>query len=414
MPGEGVEDLLRTLAPQVLGIVARRFGDFDAAEDAVQEALLAAALHWPSDGLPDNPRGWLVQATVRRLTDQVRSEQARRRREETVLREPVPADVPDIDDTLGLLFLCCHPALTPASAIALTLRAVGGLTTAEIAGAFLVPEATMTQRITRAKARIKASDVPFGLPAGDEREARLRSVLHVLYLVFNEGYTSSAGSRLHRTELSAEAIRLTRLLHGMLPDDGEVAGLLALMLLTDARRPARTGPSGELVPLAEQDRAKWDRAQIREGVALVTAALAHGDAGEYRLQAAIAAAHDVALRVEDTDWRQILGTYGVLERLSDNPMVSLNRAIATAMVHGPAAGLALLDSLGERLAGHYRLDSVRAHLLELAGDGATAVRHYAAAAAARTTNTPEQRYLLTRAARLRTAVQVPRDGLAGD
>jgi RNA polymerase sigma factor (sigma-70 family) len=413
MPGDGVEDLLRTLAPQVLGIVARRFGDFDAAEDAVQEALLAAALHWPSDGLPDNPRGWLVQATVRRLTDQVRSEQARRRREETVLREPVPADVPDTDDTLGLLFLCCHPALTPASAIALTLRAVGGLTTAEIAGAFLVPEATMTQRITRAKARIKASDVPFGLPAGDEREARLRSVLHVLYLVFNEGYTSSAGSRLHRTELSAEAIRLTRLLHGMLPDDGEVAGLLALMLLTDARRPARTGPSGELVPLAEQDRAKWDRAQIREGVALVTAALAHGDAGEYRLQAAIAAAHDVALRVEDTDWRQILGTYGVLERLSDNPMVSLNRAIATAMVHGPAAGLALLDSLGERLAGHYRLDAVRAHLLELAGDGATAVRHYAAAAA-RTTNTPEQRYLMTRAARLRTAVQVPRDGLAGD
>jgi RNA polymerase sigma factor (sigma-70 family) len=403
MSGEGVEDLLRTLAPQVLGVVARRFRDFDAAEDAVQEALLAAARHWPSGGLPDNPRGWLLQAAVNRLTDQLRSDQARRRREDAAALEPSPPDVPDTDDTLTLLFLCCHPALTPASAIALTLRAVGGLTTAEIAGAFLVPEATMAQRITRAKARIKASDVPFRLPATEEREARLRSVLHVLYLVFNEGYTSSAGGRLHRTELSGEAIRLARLLHGMLPADGEVTGLLALMLLTDARRPARTGPSGELVPLAEQDRAKWNREQIREGVALVTEALALGDAGEYRLQAAIAAAHDIAPRVEDTDWDRILRTYRLLERLTDNPVVTLNRAIATAMVHGPAAGLALLEPL--ELDGH-RLDAVRAHLLELAGDLAGAVRHYDAAAA-RTTNTPEQRYLLTRAARLRSSRPLP-------
>jgi RNA polymerase sigma factor (sigma-70 family) len=406
MPGDAVEDLLRTLAPQVLGVVARRFRDFDAAEDAVQEALLAAALHWPSGGLPDNPHGWLVQAAVHRLTDRFRSEQARRRREEAVAQEPPPADVPDTDDTLVLLFLCGHPALTTASAIALTLRAVGGLTTAEIAGAFLVPEATMAQRISRAKARIKASAVPFRLPAAAEREARLRSVLHVLYLVFNEGYTSSAGGRLHRTELSGEAIRLTRLLRGMLPDDGEVAGLLALMLLTDARRPARTGPAGELVPLAEQDRSRWNRAQIREGVALVTEALGRGDAGEYRLQASIAAAHAIAPRVEDTGWGQILGAYRLLERLTDNPMVALNRAIATAMVHGPAAGLARLDALGERLAGHHRLDAVRAHLLELAGDVATAVRHYDAAAS-RTANTPERRYLTTRAARLR------RDGLPG-
>ncbi|MEV6641240.1 sigma-70 family RNA polymerase sigma factor [Amycolatopsis sp. NPDC051371] len=406
MAGVGVEDLLRALAPQVLGVVARRFRDFGAAEDAVQEALLAAARHWPSGGLPDNPRGWLLQVAVNRLTDQRRSDQARRRREDAAALQPPPPDVPDTDDTLVLLFLCCHPALTPASAIALTLRAVGGLTTAEIAGAFLVPEATMAQRISRAKARIKASDVPFRLPAAEEREARLRSVLHVLYLVFNEGYTSSEGGRLHRTELSGEAIRLTRLLHGMLPADGEVTGLLALMLLTDARRPARTGPSGELVPLAEQDRAKWNRGQIREGVALVTEALALGDAGEYRLQAAIAAAHDIAPRVEDTDWDRILRTYRLLERLTDNPVVTLNRAIATAMVHGPAAGLALLETL--ELGGH-RPDAVRAHLLELAGDVAGAVRYYDAAAA-RTTNTPEQRYLLTRAARLRESGQVLRGG----
>ncbi|MFE0022685.1 RNA polymerase sigma factor [Amycolatopsis sp. NPDC059021] len=397
-----VEDLLRELAPQVLGVLVRRYGDFPAAEDAVQEALLAAALHWPSDGTPDNPRGWLIQAAVRKLTDQYRSEQARRRREDVAALRELPAvDVPDRDDTLILLFLCCHPALTPASAVALTLRAVGGLTTAEIANAFLVPEATMAQRITRAKQKIKSSGEPFRMPSGAERERRLRSVLHVLYLIFNEGYASSVGSDLQRTELAVEAIRLTRLAYRMLPEDGEVAGLLALMLLTDARRAARAGAGGELIPLADQDRGLWDREQIREGVALSTAALARGLLGEYRLQAAIAAVHDIALRVEDTDWAQILALYGMLERLTDNPMVSLNRAVAAAMVHGPRAGLDLLDAVAGRLAGHYRLDAVRAHLLELAGDPASAEKHYRAAAA-RTTNLPEQQYLTTQAARLHT------------
>ena len=396
----GLEDLLRELAPQVLGVVIRRFGDFDSAEDAVQEALLAAARHWPAEGVPDNPRGWLIQAAVRRMTDQLRSEQARRRREGAAARaEPPAPDVTGRDDTLVLLFMCCHPALTAASAIALTLRAVGGLTTAEIANAFLVPEATMAQRISRAKQRIKASGVPFRLPEGDERAPRLRSVLHVLYLMFSEGYTSSIGADLHRTELSGEAIRLARMLHGLLPGDGEVAGLLALMLLTDARRPARTGPGGELIPLPEQDRTLWDRRLIAEGVALATGALATGVVGEYQVQALIAAIHDDAASVEDTDWPQILALYGLLERMTGNPMVALNRAVAAAMVHGPAAGLKQLEALDEPLAGHYRLDAVRAHLYEMAGDMPAAVAHYRAAAG-RTTSIPEQQYLTTQAARL--------------
>ncbi|HYU84838.1 MAG TPA: sigma-70 family RNA polymerase sigma factor, partial [Kribbellaceae bacterium] len=358
-----VEDLLRELAPQVLGVLVRRYGDFDSAEDALQEALLAAARHWPSDGLPDNPRGWLIQAAVRRLTDLYRSEQARRRREElAAFREPPAPDVPDRDDTLTLLFLCCHPALTPASAVALTLRAVGGLSTAEIARAFLVPEATMAQRISRAKQKIKAAGATFEPPVDAERDERLRSVLHVLYLVFNEGYASTSGSELARTDLSGEAIRLARAVHALLPDHGEVTGLLALMLLTDARRPARAGAVGELVPLAEQDRSAWDRELIAEGVALVSAALPKGAVGEYQLQAAIAALHDTAERAEDTDWEQILGLYELLERLSGNPMVALNRAVAAAMVHGPAAGLELMKPLDEQLPGHYRLDAVRGHL----------------------------------------------------
>jgi len=398
--GPGLEDQLRELAPQVLGVVIRRFGDFDSAEDAVQEALLAAARHWPAEGRPDNPRGWLIQAAVRRMTDQLRSEQARRRREGTAaLAEPPAPDVTGRDDTLVLLFMCCHPALTAASAIALTLRAVGGLTTAEIANAFLVPEATMAQRISRAKQRIRESGVPFRMPEGDERAQRLRSVLHVLYLVFNEGYTSSIGTDLHRTELSGEAIRLARMVHATLPGDGEVAGLLALMLLTDARRPARTGPGGELIPLAEQDRTLWDRGLIAEGVALITGALATGVVGEYQVQALIAAVHDDAARVEDTDWAQILALYGLLERMTGNPMVALNRAVAAAMVHGPEAGLKLLEGLDEPLAGHYRLDAVRAHLYEMAGDVPAAVAHYRAAAG-RTTSIPEQQYLTTQAARL--------------
>jgi RNA polymerase sigma factor (sigma-70 family) len=399
-----IEDLLRELAPQVLGVLTRRYRDFEAAEDAVQEGLLAAATHWPKDGVPDNPRGWLIQTASRKLIDQARSEQSRRQRESlAALREPPPQqqDEPadDRDDTLLVLFMCCHPALTPASAIALTLRAVGGLGTAEIANAFLVPESTMAQRISRAKQMIKKSDVPFRLPGKDAWTERLRSVLHVLYLIFNEGYASSAGDDLHRVELSGEAIRLTRIVHRMVPDDPEVAGLLALMLLTDARRPARTNADGELVPLAEQDRGTWDRGLIAEGTALVDNAMAQGRVGEYQLQAAIAAVHDRAARVEDTEWPQIIALYGLLEELTGNPIVALNRAIAVAMVEGPAAGLKLLDELDERLPGHYRLDAVRAHLYELAGDIPAAIAAYQTAAS-RTTNAPEQRYLTTQAARL--------------
>ncbi|HEX2206006.1 MAG TPA: DUF6596 domain-containing protein, partial [Longimicrobium sp.] len=364
----------------------------------------------PVRGVPGNPRGWLYHVALRRITDHLRSELARRRREDAVATQlwaewafvpPPDAEVgADGDDALVLLFMCCHPALTPASAIALTLRAVGGLTTAEIARAFLVPEATMAQRISRAKGSIKASEVPFSLPDASERAARLGAVLQVLYLIFNEGYTSSAGPQLQRTDLSNEAIRLARLLHALLPDDGEVAGLLALMLLTDARRAARTGPNGELVPLDEQDRALWDRALIAEGVALVSSALPRGSVGPYQLQAAIAAVHDEAARAEETDWAQILALYTVLERISDNPMVSLNRAVAAAMVRGPEAGLELVAALDAdpRLAGHYRLDAVRAHLLERAGDPARAAAHYRAAAE-RTASLPERDYLLTKAAR---------------
>ena len=394
-----LDDLLRQLAPQVLGAVIRRFGDFSAAEDAVQEALLAAALHWPAEGVPASPRAWLIQAAGHRMTDQIRSDQARRRREQAAAREPAAAEVTDRDDTLKLLFMCCHPALTTPSAIALTLRAVGGLTTAEIASAFLVPEATMAQRISRAKQRIKSSGVPFGMPAPADWAPRLRAVLHVLYLVFNEGYTSTAGQHLHRPELSGEAIRLARMVHQLLPADGEVAGLLALMLLTDARRPARVGPGGELIPLAEQDRTCWDQRLIAEGTAVLTQGLATGVVGEYQVQAMIAALHDEAARVEDTDWAQILALYGLLERMTGNPMVTLNRAIAAAMVTGPAAGLQLLEQLGGPLAGHYRLAAVRAHLYEMAGDTQAALAHYRAAAA-RTTSIPEQQYLSTRAARL--------------
>ncbi|MPY87027.1 MAG: RNA polymerase sigma factor [Luteitalea sp.] len=411
------ENLLRELAPQVLGAVIRRFSNFSAAEDAVQEALLAAAVQWPKEGVPDNPRGWLIHVAGRRMTDHLRAELARRRREAVVVMQ-VPADqqvVPaadsgagtDQDDTLILLFMCCHPALTRPSAIALTLRAVGGLTTAEIANAFLVPEATMAQRISRAKQRIKASGVPFSMPTDRERAQRLNAVLHVLYLIFNEGYTSSIGPNLQRSDLSNEAIRLTRAVHNLLPDDGEVAGLLALMLLTDARRPARTGPDGELIPLAEQDRTLWNRLAISEGIALVTDTLSRGSIGAYQLQAAIAAVHDEAARAEDTDWPQIVALYGLLKRMSDNPMVMLNHAIATAMVHGPSAGLELLTALDTdgRLTGHHRLDAVRAHLLELAGDHQAAIAHYRTAAG-RTTNIPERNYLMTQAARLSQSTAV--------
>lgn len=395
-----VERLLRDLAPQVLGAVVRRSRDFASSEDALQEALIAAANQWPHQGVPDNPRGWLVHVALRRMTDYARSETSRKQREAFVAEEVAPRDLAtDPDDTLVLLFMCCHPALTPASAIALTLRAVGGLTTAEIAKAFLVPEKTIAQRISRAKQSIRASRIPFHMPDAPERSRRLTAVLHVLYLVFNEGYTASSGSELHRTDLSNEAIRLTREVHRLRPDDGDVAALLALMLLTDARRAARTGPRGELIPLDEQDRTLWDRHAIEEGVALVSVALARGTIGEYHLQAAIAAIHDEAARAEDTDWPQILGLYDVLKRITDNPMVTLNHAIATAMVRGPSAGLELLRSLQNdvRLRGSHRLDAVRAHLLERAGDSAAAVALYREAAA-KTTSLPERNYLLAKAA----------------
>ncbi|MCW2546628.1 MAG: hypothetical protein JWN96_1088 [Mycobacterium sp.] len=399
-PTGTVEDLLRELAPQVLGVLVRRFGDFTTAEDAVQEALLAATLHWPVDETPDNPRGWLIQVASRKVTDQVRSEQARRRREDLAqLQEPAAADINDLDDTLLLLVMCCHPDLTSASAIALTLRAVGGLSTAEIATAFLVPEATMAQRISRAKQRIKTSGATFSAPTLEEWPSRLGSVLHVLYLMFNEGYASSSGLQVNRVELSAEAIRLTRMVHAFVPADAEVSGLLALMLLTDARRPARTGPTGELIPLATQDRKLWDARLIVEGVQLTAGALARGDAGYYLAQAAIAAIHDDAQKPDETDWPQIVSWYDELVRLTDNPMVALNRAIAVAMVDGPDAGLKLLAELDDKLGQHYRLDAVRAQLYEMAGDEAAALTHFRAAAA-RTTSVAEQRYLTTQAARL--------------
>ena len=406
------EHLARELAPQVLGVLVRRYRDFVAAEDAVQEALLAAATQWPREGAPDNPRAWLTQVASRRLTDQIRSDVARRRRETEAAMESgyvIPAVEPvsqaGEDDTLILMYMCCHPALTTSSAVALTLRAVGGLTTAEIARAFLTPEATMAQRISRAKQTIKASGVPFRLPTSGEQSQSLRSVLHVLYLIFNEGYTASAGEHLQRADLAREAIRLTRAVHMRLPNDGEVAGLLALMLLTDARRAARSGPNGEVIPLDKQDRSLWNRDQITEGVALVSAALRQGSVGPYQLQAAIAAVHDEAARPEDTDWPQIVALYELLKRMSDNPMVALNHAIAVAMVQGPRAGLDLLDNLDTdgRLRDHHRLHAVRGHLLEMAGDPKGAMASYQAAAG-RTASLPERNYLLAQTARMRESV----------
>lgn len=397
------EDLLRELAPQVLGALVRRNGRFDACEDAVQEAMLAASRRWPTDGVPANPRAWLVTVANRRLVDIFRSESARRRREEddAVLEPTAREHLPGRDDTLALLFMCCHPSLSPPSQLALTLRAVGGLTTAEIANAFLVPEATMAQRISRAKNAIKDAGARFDLPPRTERAERLRVVLHVLYLIFNEGYTTSSGPALQRGDLTAEAIRLTRLLHGLLPGEGEVAGLLALMLLTDARLAARTDADGMIVPLAEQDRVLWDRGQIDEGVALVTRTLGTTTVGPYQLQAAIAAIHDEAPSADETDWPQILALYEVLEQVASGPVVTLNRAVAVAMVDGPRAGLALLGTLDDdqRMSNTHRLEAVRAHLLEMAGDTEGARASYRMAAR-RTASAPEQRYLSLRAARL--------------
>jgi len=414
MTGTETEDLLRQLAPQVLGAVVRRYGHFDAAEDATQEALIAAATQWPEEGIPDNPKAWLIRVAARRLTDLLRSEQARTRREYiAVLSEPPPppaagpadpagpaSPAGSADDSLIVLFLCCHPALTPAAQIALTLRAVGGLTTGQIARAFLVSEETMARRITRAKERVRDSGMSFAMPSGTER---LSAVLHVLYLIFTEGYART------RADLADEAIRLTRMARRALPDDGEVAGLLALMLLTDARRAARTTDAGDLIPMASQDRGQWNATYIREGVALVTAALRHGPPGPYQLQAAIAALHDEAVSWADTDWPQIAALYELLLQTSaDNPVIKLNHAVAVGMARGPRAGLVLLDALAAdpRIAADHRLLAVRAHLLEMAGQ-TTLARETYLAAARQATSLPQQRYLNSRA----KAISVYRDGI---
>ena len=393
-----LDALLRPLAPQVLGTLVRQHGQFDACEDALQEAMLAAATQWPGDGVPDNPKGWLITVANRRLTDVFRSESARRRREDTIAAMPEAGDAPDADDTLTLMLLCCHPTLSTASQVALTLRAVGGLTTGQIASAFLVPEATMAQRISRAKATIKKAGATFTLPPAEDQDARLRALLHVLYLVFNEGYTASSGPSLQRVELTAEAIRLGRLLHRVLPADGEATGLLALMMLIDARRAARTDAAGHLVPLDEQDRSLWDQEMIAEGVGLVSGALTGGPLGPYQVQAAIAAVHDEAVAAEDTDWPQILALYELLTRIAPSPVVTLKHAVARGMVHGPRAGLELLDTVGE-LAEHHRVHAVRAHFLDQAGEHEQARAEYLAAAEL-TTSEPEQQYLRAKADKL--------------
>jgi RNA polymerase sigma factor (sigma-70 family) len=409
-----VEDLLRELAPRVLATLARRYGSFDAAEDAVQEALIVAADRWPRTGIPEQPLPWLVRSAGRRMIDAWRADRSRSERERLVASEAATSagTIDEEDDTLVLLFMCCHPSLTPGSAIPLTLRAVGGLTTAEIARAFLVPEATMAQRISRAKARIRASCAPFAMPSAHERPERLRSVLHVLYLMFNEGYAVSAGESLHRVDLSDGAIRLTRMLQGTSAEHGEVSGLLALMLLTDARRPARADASGELIPLPEQDRSLWDRARIAEGRATLARAAAAGPLGEYGVQAAIAAVHDEAASAEATDWSRIETLYARLEAMTGNPVVTLNRAVAVAMVEGPDAGLALLEGVADRLESSHRVDAVRAHFLEMAGEREAAVAAYRGAAR-RATSVPERRYLTMRAARLARAARGPITRLRG-
>ncbi len=405
-----MEDLLRELAPQVLGVLARRYGQFDACEDAVQEALLAAAVQWPEQqGVPEQPRGWLLTVARRSLVDGWRSDSARRRREDAVMRDPtvrvalMEQEAADFDDTLTLLFLCCHPTLPAVSQLALTLRAVGGLTTAEIASAFLVPEATIAKRITRAKRRLMETGPRFELPPVPQRAERLGVVLSVLYLIFTEGHTATSGRQLFRTDLTAEAIRLARLLHRLLPEDGEVAGLLALMLLTDARRPARTDAAGSLVPLEEQRRDLWNLSEISDGLTLLTSTLGRFPIGPYQVQAAIAAVHDEAPTADATDWPQILALYDVLEQLAPGPMVTLSRAVAVANVYGARAGLALLGTLAtsEHVRRSHRYDAVRAHLLEQAGD-LPAARECYLRAATMTASIPEQRYLTLRAAKLAT------------
>jgi RNA polymerase sigma factor (sigma-70 family) len=405
---DDTQRLLRDLTPLVLGVLVRRYRDFAGCEDAVQEALVAAARQWPTAGIPDNPRAWLIRVATRRLTDQIRAEAARRVREQLVVafvpaeeQIAVAAGGNERDDTLDLYFMCCHPALSPGSQIALTLRAVGGLTTAEIARAFMVPEATMAQRLSRAKQTIRDAGAQFDEPDRAGQLARLDQVLHVLHLVFNEGYSASSGDAVVRVDLSSEAIRVTRMLARVLPDAAEVKSLLALMLLTDARRAARTGPNGELIPLDEQDRGRWDRAMIEEGTQLLDAAIATGERGPFAIHAAIAALHDEAPSTDATDWLQITALYAALLDRADNPMVRLSHAIALGMAEGPRAGLAALEIVASdpRMANNHRVDAARAHLLERAGDHAAAIEYFRRAAA-RTTSVPERNYLWLHAARL--------------
>lgn len=396
--GTAVEDLLRELAPRVLGALARRCADFAAAEDAVQEALFAAHRTWPRDGIPESPRAWLLTVASRRLVDEQRSEAARRRRERGwATAEPADPDVVQHDDTLTVLFLCCHPVLSPASAVALTLRAVAGLTTREVAAAYGVPEATMAARISRAKRQVRESGQPFALPSDEELAERVTRVLHVLYLLYNEGYAATTGPHLTRPDLSAEAIRLCRIAHRLMPTDREVTAVLALLLLLDARRPARVTASGEVVPLAEQDRRLWDQGLVVEGTALLDSTLDAGPPGAYQVQAAIAALHDRAPSGADTDWPQVLALYGLLEQVAPSPFVTLARVVALAEVEGPDAAAPLLDDVATTIPEHHRVDAVRGHLAELRGDPASARKHYLEAAR-RTTNLAEQQALMARAA----------------
>ncbi len=414
-----IEGLLRELAPRALGALVRRYHDFDDAEDALQEALLQAAEQWPADGIPDNPYGWLVAVASRRLVDAWRSDSARRRRETNVLiseqplaAEPAEPESVEVDDSLELFLLCCHPALTRPSQLALTLRAVAGLTTAEIARALLVPEGTVAQRISRAKARVRAAGARFGEPT-DDLGGRVATVAAVLYLIFTEGHTASSGDALHRVDLALEAIQLTRLLRARSSSEpaladyrSEIDGLLALMLLTQARASARVAADGALVPLAEQDRSRWDPGAIAEGIELVTDALVSGVRGEqvlgpYQVQAAIAAVHAEAPTADATDWPEILGLYDVLAELAPGPMVTLNRIVAVAMVRGERAALLELDvaAAAPVLVGHHRVHAVRAHLLERIGERAAAAAEFREAARG-TLSLPEQRYLTGRAAAL--------------
>jgi len=405
-----VEDVWRREAPYVLGALLRRHGDLGDCEDAAQEALAAAAVQWGTEGVLDSPRGWLIRVASRRLVDQVRADRARAAREVAVVaREPADAllapgadDEPAAtDDSLALLLLCCHPALRPPSQVALTLRAVAGLSTAQIAAAFLVPEATMAQRLSRARATLRAAGVRFVGPPPEELPARVAACLEVLHLVFNEGYAASSGPALLDTSLTAEAVRLTRTLHRALPDHDEVAGALALMLLTAAREATRVDDRGDLVPLAKQDRSRWDAAAVAEGVALLEAVLPRGHLGRFQLQAAIAAVHAEAPTWADTDWRQISLLYAMLEELAPGPAVTLNRAVAVGMALGPREGLAMVEPLLDEpaMARYHRTHAVRAHLLEMAGDREGALAAYATAARL-TASIPEQRYLNDRASRL--------------